>query len=91
MHSWMRRSGSIIAFWVKNITKSMPPIIAEKNKLKFAVEFLDTPEALVWVGHGFDPADNDDQRVRHERGQSGGGWKWMRRRAEKGRMKILER
>lgn len=45
----------------------MSPIITEKNKLKFAVEFLGTPEALVWVGHGFDPADNDDERVRQTR------------------------
>ncbi len=45
----------------------MSPIKTEKNTLRFAVEFLKTPEALLWVGHGFDPLDNDDERVRQTR------------------------
>ena len=39
------------------------PIIVLPHQLKLAVKYLGTPEALVWVGFGFDPLDNNDERV----------------------------
>lgn len=45
----------------------MSPIKIEKNRLFFAKEFLQTDTALLWVGHGFDPLDNNDDRVKETR------------------------
>lgn len=45
----------------------MIPIHVEKDRLYFAKELLETDEALLWVGHGFDPLDNDDTRVKETR------------------------
>jgi len=43
------------------------PIKLEKNKIKLSSQYLQVPEILVWVGHGFDPLDNDDKRVEETR------------------------
>ncbi len=47
--------------------ESIAPIKIEKNRLLFAKTFLGTDAALLWVGHGFDPLDNDDERVKETR------------------------
>lgn len=41
----------------------MTPIQVSRNKIEFAYEYLGSDSAYVWVGHGFDPLDNDDGRV----------------------------
>lgn len=46
----------------------MKPVIkVANNQIKFSVEQLGTEDMLVWVGHGFDPLDNDDIRVAETR------------------------
>lgn len=44
-----------------------PPLKLLPNHIHFAVEYLGTPEALAWVGFGFDPLDNNDERVKRTR------------------------
>ncbi|MEK7607146.1 MAG: hypothetical protein AAB444_03065 [Patescibacteria group bacterium] len=43
------------------------PIKIEKNRLLFAKEFLQTDAMGLWVGFGFDPLDNHDERVKRTR------------------------
>lgn len=43
------------------------PIKVEKNRLLFAKEFLQTDAMGLWVGFGFDPLDDSDERVKKTR------------------------
>jgi hypothetical protein len=46
---------------------SLIPIKVQKDLVKFSKECFDVPKVLAWVGHGFDPLDNNDDRVTETR------------------------
>ncbi len=49
------------------MTTNEAPIRVARDAVWFSDRYLGTDRILVWVGHGFDPLDNKDDRVRETR------------------------